>query len=154
MRWLPLFIFFVLAWIEISLFIQVAHVLGVLLTMLLVIFTSGIGISLVKNQGVKNVILMQEKLAHGESPAAEMVKSVSLILAGFLLLIPGFFTDFLGLLLLLPPVQKGLTLKLMPYLQVWRGSGTAPDNGYTVEGEYERKDTKRIGHDDHQDKDH
>ncbi len=52
-----------------------------------------------------------------------MIKSVSLIIAGLLLLLPGFFTDFLGLLLLLPPVQKHLTLKLMPHLRVWRGRG-------------------------------
>ena len=147
MRWLPLLILFLFAWIEISLFIQVAHVLGVLLTMLLVVFTSAIGVSLVKNQGVKNFMLMQQKLAQGESPAAEMIKSVSLIIAGFLLLLPGFFTDFLGLLLLLPPVQKHLTLKLMPHLRVWRGPGAGPDSGYTMEGEYERKDSDRIGHD-------
>ncbi|QHM72605.1 FxsA family protein [Mixta intestinalis] len=148
MRWLPLLILFLFAWIEISLFIQVAHVLGVLMTMLLVVFTSCIGVSLVKNQGVKNFMLMQQKLAQGESPAAEMIKSVSLIIAGFLLLLPGFFTDFLGLLLLLPPVQKHLTLKLMPHLRVWRGPGAGPDSGYTMEGEYERKDSERIGHDD------
>lgn len=153
MRWLPLLILFLFAWIEISLFIQVAHVLGVLLTMLLVIFTSAIGVSLVKNQGVKNFMLMQQKLAQGESPAAEMITSVSLIIAGFLLLLPGFFTDFLGLLLLLPPVQKHLTLKLMPHLRVWRGSGAGPDSGYTMEGEYERKESDRIGHDkDHHDR--
>ncbi len=46
-----------------------------------------------------------------------MIKSVSLIIAGLLLLLPGFFTDFLGLLLLLPPVQKHLTVKLMPHLR-------------------------------------
>ncbi len=67
MRWLPFLVFFLLAWIEISLFIQVAHVLGVLLTMLLVIFTSCIGVSLVKNQGVKNFMLMQQKLAKGRA---------------------------------------------------------------------------------------
>ena len=121
--------------------------MGVLLTMLLVIFTSCIGVSLVKNQGVKNFMLMQQKLAQGESPAAEMIKSVSLIIAGFLLLLPGFFTDLLGLLLLLPPVQKHLTLRLMPHLRVWRGPGAGPDSGYTMEGEYERKESDRIGHD-------
>ncbi|HAI07521.1 MAG TPA: exclusion suppressor FxsA, partial [Pantoea sp.] len=136
MRWIPLLVFFVLAWIEISLFIQVAHVMGVLLTMLLVVFTSCIGVSLVKNQGMKNFMLMQEKLARNESPAKEMIKSVSLIIAGFLLLLPGFFTDLLGLLLLLPPVQKHLTLKLMPHLRVWRGPGAGPDSGYTMDGEF------------------
>ncbi|MGK3143067.1 FxsA family protein [Pantoea sp. C2G6] len=148
MRWIPLLVFFVLAWIEISLFIQVAHVMGVLLTMLLVIFTSCIGVSLVKNQGMKNFMLMQEKLARNESPASEMIKSVSLIIAGFLLLLPGFFTDLLGLLLLLPPVQKHLTLKLMPHLRVWRGPGAGPDSGYTMDGEFERKNSDRLEHRD------
>ncbi len=119
MRWLPLIVIFALAWIEITLFIQVAHALGVLMTMLLVIFTSALG--------------------------------VSLIIAGFLLLLPGFFTDFLGLLLL-PPVQKHLTLTLMPHLRVWRGPGAGPDSGFTVDGEYERKDNDRIGHDDRHDR--
>lgn len=150
MRWLPFLVLFVLAWIEISLFIQVAHVLGVLLTLLLVIFTSSIGISLVRNQGMKNFMLMQQKLSAGESPAAEMVKSVSLIISGFLLLLPGFFTDLLGLLLLLPPVQKRLTLKLMPHLRVW--GGAAPENGYTMEGEYERKHNDVLEHDDRDDR--
>jgi len=117
LRWLPFIAIFLYVYIEISIFIQVAHVLGVLLTLVLVIFTSVIGMSLVRNQGFKNFVLMQQKMAAGENPAAEMIKSVSLIIAGLLLLLPGFFTDFLGLLLLLPPVQKHLTVKLMPHLR-------------------------------------
>ncbi len=97
MRWLPFIAIFLYVYIEISIFIQVAHVLGVLLTLVLVIFTSVIGMSLVRNQGFKNFVLMQQKMAAGENPAAEMIKSVSLIIAGLLLLLPGFFTDFLGL---------------------------------------------------------
>ncbi len=97
--------------------------LGVLLTLILVIFTSVIGMSLVRNQGFKNFLLMQQKMAAGESPAAEMIKSVSLIIAGLLLILPGFFTDFLGLLLLLPPVQKHLTMKLLPHLRFSRMPG-------------------------------
>ncbi|VEB51212.1 suppresses F exclusion of bacteriophage T7 [Salmonella enterica subsp. enterica] len=99
LRWIPFLAVFLYVYIEISIFIQVAHVLGVLMTLILVIFTSVIGMSLVRNQGFKNFLLMQQKMAAGESPAAEMIKSVSLIIAGLLLLLPGFFTDFLGLLL-------------------------------------------------------
>ena len=90
MRWIPFIAFFLYVYIEISIFIQVAHVLGVLLTLILVIFTSVIGMSLVRNQGFKNFLLMQQKMAAGESPAAEMIKSVSLIIAGLLLILPGF----------------------------------------------------------------
>lgn len=143
MRWLPFIVFFLYVYVEISIFIQVAHVFGVLMTLVLVIFTSVIGMSLVRNQGFKNFMLMQQKMAAGESPAVEMIKSVSLIIAGFLLLLPGFFTDFLGLLLLLPPVQKHLTLKLMPHLRFSKmpgGFSAGGDNGQTFDGEFQRKD--------------
>ena len=86
MRWIPFIAFFLYVYVEISIFIQVAHVLGVLLTLILVIFSSVVGMSLVRNQGFKNLMLMQQKMAAGESPAAEMIKSVSLIIAGLLLL--------------------------------------------------------------------
>jgi UPF0716 protein FxsA len=143
-RWIPFIAFFLYVYIEISLFIQVAHVLGVFMTLILVIFTSVIGLSLVRNQGFKNLMLMQQKMAAGESPAAEMIKSVSLIMAGILLMLPGFFTDFLGLLLLLPPVQKHLTLKLMPHLRFSRmpggGFSAGSEGGETFDGEFQRKD--------------
>jgi len=143
-RWIPFIAFFLYVYIEISIFIQVAHVLGVFLTLMLVIFTSVIGMSLIRNQGFKNFMLMQQKMQAGESPAAEMIKSGSLIISGLLLVIPGFFTDFLGLLLLLPPVQKLLTLRLMPHLRFARtpGGGFTASNmgGDTFEGEYQRKD--------------
>ncbi len=133
MRWLPFIAIFLYVYIEISIFIQVAHVLGVLLTLVLVIFTSVIGMSLVRNQGFKNFVLMQQKMAAGEKPAAEMIKSVSLIIA--------------GLLLLLPPVQKHLTVKLMPHLRFSRmpggGFSAGTGGGNTFDGEYQRKDDER-----------
>ncbi|AMX13163.1 suppressor FxsA [Escherichia coli] len=133
MRWLPFIAIFLYVYIEISIFIQVAHVLGVLLTLVLVIFTSVIGMSLVRNQGFKNFVLMQQKMAAGENPAAEMIKSVSLIIA--------------GLLLLLPPVQKHLTVKLMPHLRFSRmpggGFSAGTGGGNTFDGEYQRKDDDR-----------
>ncbi|MCS2149459.1 FxsA family protein [Scandinavium manionii] len=147
MRWIPLIAVFLYVYIEISIFIQVAHVFGVLMTLILVIFTSVIGMSLVRNQGFKNFMLMQQKMQAGESPAAEMIKSVSLIIAGLLLVLPGFFTDFLGMLLLLPPVQKHLTLKLMPHLRFARtpggGFNAGSGGGETFDGEYQRKDDER-----------
>ncbi|EFW12322.1 putative inner membrane protein [Serratia symbiotica str. Tucson] len=143
MRWLPILLIFLLAYIEISLFINISDVLGVAFTLLLVIFTSCVGISLMRNQGMRTFVQIQQKLSAGESPALEMVRSVSLVIAGFLLMIPGFFTDFLGLLLLLPPVQKLLTLRLMPHLSVYRFGGLGPGGnaatGNTFDGEFQRK---------------
>ncbi len=144
MRWLPFTLLFLLAYIEISLFIQVANVLGVAITLLLVIVTSCVGVSLVRNQGMQTLARMQQKIAAGENLAAEMVKSVSLILAGILLLTPGFFTDCLGLLLLLPPIQRSLTLKLLRYVNIHQSKGA----GTVFDGEFRRKnaDTLDVEH--------
>ncbi len=136
MRWLSFILVFLLAYIEISLFISVADVLGVAITLLLVILTSCLGISLVRNQGIRTLLQIQQRIASGENPAAEMVATLSLILAGILLLIPGFLTDFLGLLLLLPPVQKLLTVRLL------RQANFYSSKGNTFEGEFQhRQDT-------------
>ncbi|MDX7992954.1 FxsA family protein [Xenorhabdus sp. Reich] len=150
MRWLPLILICLLVYIESVLFVRIASEVGVLLTLILVILTSCLGVSLVRNQGIKNFMSMQQKIVAGESPAEEAVKSISLVIAGFLLILPGFFTDFLGLLLLLSPVQKLLTAKLLPHINFYRpnifnGSDNhGPGSGYgqnsqTFEGEYERR---------------
>ncbi|MEQ4924385.1 FxsA family protein [Proteus hauseri] len=145
MRWLPLIVICLLIYVEAVIFVHVASSIGVLTTLFLVVLTSCVGISLVKNQGVKNIASMQQKLAMGEVPAAEMVKSVSLVLAGILLLIPGFFTDFLGLLLLLPPLQSVLVTKLISRFKIYTpGTGqsgfSSSQGGSTFEGEFQRKE--------------
>lgn len=145
MRIFPLLLLFLLIYIEAQLFIAVAGVFGVALTLLLIIATSFMGISLVRSQGIKTLMQLQQKMATGENPASEMIKSVSLLFAGFLLLIPGFFTDFLGLLLMLPFVQKLMTLRMMPFVQVYQPSSfrhytdTDKDSNI-IEGEFKRKD--------------
>ena len=63
MRWIPLLAIFLYVYIEISIFIQVAHVMGVLMTLILVIFTSVIGMSLVRNQGFKNFVPKAENIS-------------------------------------------------------------------------------------------
>lgn len=146
MRWLPLIFIALLIYIESVIFVRVATEVGVLMTLVLVVLTSCLGVSLVKNQGMKNVMQIQQKIAAGESPAAEMIKSVALVLAGFLLIVPGFFTDFIGLLLLLPPVQKLFVMRLIPYIrfaQPGKGFNAGPQDpfqkGDIFEGEFQRK---------------
>lgn len=145
MRFFPLILLFLLVYIEVTLFIWVANVIGVFMALLLIIATSFMGVSLVRSQGLKTLAQIQQKLELGENPAGEMVKSVSLLFSGFLLLIPGFFTDFLGLLLMLTPVQKLLTLRLMPLVRVYQPKSAANDpyqkkDGNIIDGEYKRKD--------------
>ncbi len=148
MRWFPLVLLFLLAWIELTLFNKVASVLGVFSSLLLIIFTSFIGLSLIRNKGINTLKHLRNKLILGENPTSELVSSVSIFIAGLLLIIPGFFTDFIALLLLLPPIQHFLTLRLISLFRINKTTSQYQHTSYeatthshrTIDGEYKRKD--------------
>lgn len=102
MLFIVLFIFVALPAVELWLLIHVGEILGGWTTVGLVMMTSILGASLVRSQGISTVIQVREKLARGETPGQEIVEAMMLAVAGLLLILPGFITDFLGLILLTP----------------------------------------------------
>ncbi len=102
---LILLIFIGLPLAEISLFIEVGGEIGAGSTILLTIATAVAGVTLARLQGFAVMARMQESMAQGQPPVAELVHGFFLFLAGVFLFIPGFLTDTLGVLLLLPPVR-------------------------------------------------
>jgi UPF0716 protein FxsA len=92
--------------IELYLFIQVSNAIGFLNALGLVILISLIGLWLVKRAGMKVWARFNEQLVAQRAPSKEVADGVCLLGAGLLLLFPGFLTDALGLLLLLPPVRS------------------------------------------------
>ncbi|MCD6676663.1 FxsA family protein [Vibrio cholerae] len=148
-----LFLFIAVPVIEIALFIQVGGVLGVWPTIALVLLTAIVGASLVRSQGLQTLLTVQQRLAQGQLPAQQILEGVMLAVAGVLLLIPGFFTDILGMLVLLPAPRAYFAKQLMSRVVVGNihasGAGfeqpnpfhnRANPNGTTYEGEFERKD--------------
>lgn len=101
-------IFLVLPVVEIYLLIQVGGQIGALWTVLLVVLTAVIGVRLLKQQGLSTLMKAQQKMQAGALPASEMVEGIALLIAGAFLLTPGFFTDFVGFLLLIPASRKAL----------------------------------------------
>ncbi|WOT05580.1 FxsA family protein [Shewanella youngdeokensis] len=97
-----LLIFVLVPITELSVLIRVGEALGSWTTVGLVIFTAVVGVSLVRSQGVSTLMQVQQKLARGEAPGQEIVEGMMLAVAGLMLLIPGFVTDFMGLILLTP----------------------------------------------------
>ncbi len=149
--------------IEIGLFIQVGGFLGLWPTIALVLITAIVGASLVRSQGIQTLMSVQGRLEQGEIPAQQIFEGVMLAVAGVLLLTPGFMTDALGMLVLLPVPRAAIAKYLMSKMVVKtvhgggfhggfsqdpfendpfrRGSSDShSDNGNTFEGEYERKD--------------
>ena len=93
---------------ELFVIIQVGHVLGVLDTLALLVLISVIGAWLVKREGLSVLRRARAQLDGGLVPGRELVDGSLILLAGALMLTPGFITDAVGLLLLLPPVRAGL----------------------------------------------
>lgn len=98
-----LFVFFPLA--EIATFVVVGGKIGALATVAFTIATSVVGAALMRWQGFGILRRLQRELDRGGSPGRELAHGAMVLLAGVLLLIPGFLTDALGLLLFIPPVR-------------------------------------------------
>jgi UPF0716 protein FxsA len=145
--------------IEIGLFIQVGGFLGLWPTIGLVLLTAFVGASLVRSQGLQTLMSVQTRLQQGEMPAQQIVEGVMLAVSGVLLLTPGFMTDALGMLVLLPAPRAAIAKYLMSKMVVktmsnggfhqggFQGHDPFQQNpfdkhqgGNTFEGEYERKD--------------
>ena len=94
--------------IELAVMVQVAGIIGVLPTVALVVAMCVAGAWLMKIEGVGVLRRMQAQVAVGEMPATEVVNGVLILLGGLLMLVPGFVTGIIGLLLLLPPVRAVL----------------------------------------------
>ncbi|MCL1091900.1 FxsA family protein [Shewanella profunda] len=116
---LILFLLFVLIpVVELSVLIRVGEVLGTWTTIGLVLFTAVLGVSLVRSQGISTLMQVQQKLTRGEAPGQEIVEGMMLAMAGVLLVIPGFVTDFIGLLLLTPLTRRPIAALVFKRMQL------------------------------------
>jgi UPF0716 protein FxsA len=97
--------------IEIYTIIQVGEVIGGFNTIILIILTAGIGSFLVKQQGIATLANAQNKINTGNLPATEMLEGVMIFISGILLLTPGFITDFIGILGLVPFIRQKIIAK-------------------------------------------
>jgi UPF0716 protein FxsA len=98
-------LFVVVPIVELALIVQVSHAIGFLNTLVVLLVMSVAGGWLVKQQGLGVARRVQQQLQRGQMPGREVVDGFLILLGGALLLTPGFFTDALGILLLLPPVR-------------------------------------------------
>jgi UPF0716 protein FxsA len=88
--------------IEIALFILIGQAIGLLPTLFGIVLTGVIGVLVLRWQGVAVLREMQFRLQRGEMPARQMGDAMLIGFAGLLLLLPGYFTDLIGLVLLVP----------------------------------------------------
>lgn len=125
---------------EIALFIVIGGEIGVWATLGLVVLTALAGSLLIRHQGMRTLLRAQETLSRREIPVEEAFDGICLVAAGFMLLTPGFFTDSVGLLLLLPPIRALIRRPILRRMQVHvsAGFGREPsEQGPIIDGDYQ-----------------
>lgn len=149
-----LLLFLAFPMLEVAVFVKVGGLIGALWTILLTIATALLGAFLVRTQGIRTLFNVKDQLAQGQMPAAIMVEGMLLLISGALLLTPGFVSDTLGFLGLMPFIRAALAKRLVEKMFVGKmnvrqgfyQSNTdsagfqGVDRQNTIEGEYRRED--------------
>ena len=141
---LPLALLFIVVPIaELAVVIQVGQQIGVLWTVALLVADSILGSVLMRSQGRTAWRRFNEAVAAGQVPAREVLDGALVIFGGLLLLTPGFITDFLGILLLIPPTRalvRAVLARRLTHRMVASMSGPRDDvvEGTAVDVENDR----------------
>ena len=101
--------------IEIAIFITVGSNIGILNTIAVILLTAVIGIYFVRRQGLTLLFNAQRNMTQGIMPTEEIKGGIFLLISGLLLITPGFFTDCVGFLMFLKPVQNFISQKARNY---------------------------------------
>lgn len=139
-----LFIMFVaVPIIEIGLFIEVGGAIGLWPTLGIVILTAFVGTAMMRQQGTAALARLQSSFGGADNPISALADGAMILVAGVLLLTPGFFTDAFGLLLLIPPARAFIRSKIGPMIaarmtvhSAQSGPTRAPSPGDPIETDY------------------
>lgn len=133
---LVLFLLFLTPIVEIAVFVEVGGRIGAFPTVGVTLLTAAAGIALLRHQGLKTLETVRAGLESGEAPVEAAIDGLVLLAAGGLLLIPGFVTDALGLILFVPPVRRWLRRRIAEHfaarVEIYgaasrpRGTGAGP----------------------------
>lgn len=143
-------LFLTIPMLEIYLLIKVGGVIGALPTVFMVVFTAVLGAWLLRIQGFSTLARVRTTMAQGGVPALEMLEGAVLLVSGALLLTPGFFTDTIGFLCLIPSLRRAMIRwALGRFLMPPGFGGPGPGSGShstrhhgptTLEGDFRRED--------------
>ena len=140
---MPIFILFlVVPLVEIYLLLEVGSRIGALWTIFLIVLTAFVGARLVRLQGIATWHRFQTSLSQNELPALALVEGLCLLVAGALLLTPGFFTDAVGFAGLIPGIRRALIHRLLRrgiVKATANAPGTQTEND-SIDGNFKRID--------------
>ena len=128
-------IFVLIPIIEISLFIEIGSIIGSFYTITIIFLTAIVGVFFVRQQGISTIQKLASQLRNLEAPVQTMFEGLVILIAGILLITPGFFTDALGFLGLIP-VSRIIFIKLVASYMLSRYGNQNNQHDSTIEGDY------------------
>ena len=120
--------------IEIYLFIKIGSQIGAISTISLILFTAILGVFYARYEGFNTLRSAISQLVKNEIPFYEIISGAAIAMAALLLILPGFLTDFIGLLIIFPPTRKLFFKKIT--------SNYPQKKKNFIDGEYEDIDDK------------
>jgi len=103
--------------IELSLLIEIGSYIGILNTVIIVILTAIIGAYMVRMEGMGVMYRIQKNMQEGRFPGEELISGAMILVAGALLLTPGFFTDVIGFLMVIPVSRNYIGNLIRKYIE-------------------------------------
>jgi UPF0716 protein FxsA len=141
MAGLILLLFIAVPIAEIAIFIEAGELIGLWPTLAMVVLTAIVGTAMLRQQGMSALRRAEAALQRNELPMEEVVTGLCLLVAGALLLTPGFLTDAIGFTLLVPTLRRFLGALVFRHFvksgrtSIWMGgaktNGPAPNNNPT-----------------------
>ena len=125
--------------IEIYLFIQIGGQIGAFNTILVILLTAFVGVYFARLQGLNTLKSGITQLYKNQIPIYEMMSGAALALAALLLITPGFATDIIGFLLIIP-VTRNIVFKYLSRKYTKQKGAKEKAKDDLIEGEYEDKD--------------
>ncbi|MCC7320092.1 MAG: FxsA family protein [Rubellimicrobium sp.] len=130
--------------IEIALFIRIGGLIGAGATLALVVGSAALGVLLLRGHGLRGIRLLGQTMRDGRDPGGALFDAAMVMVAGILLILPGFLSDLIALALLLPPVRAALyramqaraVMRASVVVEARGGYPRRPTGDRVIEGEF------------------
>ena len=106
-------LFIILPIIEIIIFINVGDLIGVFYTILFILLTGVVGLYLIKNHSLRNLIKLSRNPISKDNSFEKLSITLIIVVSGLLLIFPGFLTDIIGLTLLIPKIRNTILTRII-----------------------------------------
>ena len=130
-------LFIILPIIEIIIFINVGDLIGVIYTILFILLTGVVGLYLIKNHSLRNLIKLSRNPVSKDDSFEKLSITLTIVISGLLLIFPGFLTDIIGLTLLIPKIRSIILTRIIK-----KASKSNKNDDIIIDAEYfeEEKD--------------